>query len=104
MKIDANGAVSEAGAGGDFGSSHALDETENEGLAVGVGERADGIENRVGFGARVRGMTSGRSELFGFRGGGFFVKFVARFDAAVKIGGAIAGDGGKPSGEAGDLA
>ena len=37
-------------------------------------------------------------------GGGFFVEFFVGFDAAVKIGGAIARDGGEPCGEAGDFA
>jgi hypothetical protein len=37
MKVDANGAVGEAGAGGDFGTGHAFDEAKNEGLAVSVG-------------------------------------------------------------------
>ena len=103
-KIDAHGAVSETGAGGDFRAAHALDEAKDKRFAVGVGERADGIERCVGFGAGMRRMTSGRSELFGLRGGGFFVEFVARFDAAVKIGGAVAGDGGEPTGEAGEFA
>ena len=49
-------------------------------------------------------MTRGRSGRFNLRGGRFFVEFVAGFDAAVKIGGAVAGDGGEPSGEAGDFA
>ena len=34
----------------------------------------------------------------------FLVEFFIWFDAAVKIGGAVAGDGGEPSGEAGDFA
>ena len=36
--------------------------------------------------------------------GGFLVEFLVGFDAAAKIGGAIASDGGEPSGEAGDFA
>ncbi len=104
MKIDANGAVGEAGASGDFGAGHAFDEAKNEGLAVGVGERADGVEHRMGFGPGVRGVTSGRGDLFGLRGGGCFVEFFVGFDAAVKIGGAIASDGGEPSGETRDFA
>ena len=49
-------------------------------------------------------MSSGRRKWFGLRGSGFLVKFVIGFDAAMKIGGAIAGDGGEPSGKVGDFA
>ena len=49
-------------------------------------------------------MIRGRSERFGLCGGGFFVEFFVGFEAAVKIGGAIARDGGEPPGEAGDFA
>ncbi len=69
MKIDANGAVGEAGASGDFGAGHSFDEAKNEGFAVGVGERTNGVEDGVGFGAGVRGVTGGRGDLFGLRGG-----------------------------------
>jgi hypothetical protein len=62
------------------------------------------VEDSVGFGAGVGGVTSGRSGLLGLRGCGFFVEFVIGFGAAVKIGGAVASDGGEPSGEAGDFA
>ena len=61
MKIDANGAVGKAGAGGDFRAGQAFDETKNERFAVGVGERADGVEDSVGFGGGVRGMIRGGS-------------------------------------------
>jgi hypothetical protein len=37
-------------------------------------------------------------------GGSVLVEFFICFDTAVKIGGAVAGDGGEPSGEAGDVA
>jgi len=104
MKIDANGAVGEAGASGDFGAGHSFDEAKNEGFAVGVGERTNGVEDGVGFGAGVRGVTGGRGDLFGLRGGVFFVEFVVGFDAAMKIRGVIASDGGEPSWEARDFA
>jgi len=61
MKIDANGAVGEAGAGGDFRTCQAFNEAKNEGLAVGVRERANGIEDRMGFVAGVRGVIRGGS-------------------------------------------
>jgi len=92
MQIDANGAVGEAGAGGDFRAGHAFDEAKNEGFAVGVGERANGVEDSVGLGAGVGGVTSGKSGLFVLRRGGFFVEFVVGFYPAMKIGGAVAGD------------
>ena len=50
MKIDAHGAVGEAGARGDFRPGHALDEAENERFAISVGERAYGFEDGFGFG------------------------------------------------------
>ena len=104
MKVYAYGTVGEAGAGGDFGAGHSFDEAENEGFAVGVGERADGVENGVGFGAGVGGVSSGRNALFRLDGGGFLVEFIVGLCAAMKIGGAIAGNGSEPSGEAGDFA
>jgi hypothetical protein len=104
MKIDAYGAVREASASGDFGAGHAFDEAKDEGFAVSVGKRADGVENGVGFGAGVRGMTSGRNALFRLGGSGFLVEFFVGFDAAMKIVGAVASDGDQPSGEAGDFA
>jgi len=104
MKSDANGAVGESGTGGDFVAGHAFDEAEDEGFAVGVGERADRFENGVGFGAGVRGVIRGRSESVGLRGVRFFVEFFGGFCAAMKICGAVAGDGGEPSGEVGNFA
>ena len=104
MKSDANGAMGKAGAGGDFGAGHAFDEAEDEGFAVGVGERADRFENGVGFGAGMRRVIRGRSGSARLRGGRFFVEFVGGFCAAMKIRGAIAGDGSEPAGEAGDFA
>ena len=58
----------------------------------------------MGFGAGLRGVTRGRSRGFSLHGGRFFVEFVVGFDAAVKIGGTIAGDRGEPSWEARDFA
>ena len=104
MKIDAYGAVREASASGDFGAGHAFDEAKDEGFAVSVGKRADGVEDGVGFGAGVRGVSRGRNALFRLGGSRFLVEFFVGFEAAMKIGGAIAGDGGKPSGKAGDFA
>ncbi len=51
MKIDANGAVSEAGACGDFGTGHALDEAKDQRFAIAFGEGENGVESGVGFGA-----------------------------------------------------
>jgi hypothetical protein len=58
MKIDTYRAGSEASASGNFGAGHALDEPKNERVAVGFGERANRVEDSMGFGAGVR---SGRS-------------------------------------------
>ena len=59
MKIDADRAVSEAGARSDFGAGHAFDEAKEEGLAVSVGERADRAEHGVGFRVGVGGVPFG---------------------------------------------
>jgi hypothetical protein len=55
-KIDAHGTMGEPSACGDFGSGHALDETKDKGLAIGVGEGADGSENGLGFSGGVRSL------------------------------------------------
>ena len=99
MKIDANGTMGESGAGGNFWAGEALDEAEDQGFAIGLGESEDGVERCMGFGGGIR-----RERICGrWRGGfgvdGFFDKFVVRLAAAMKIGGAIAGDGGEPAGE-----
>jgi hypothetical protein len=94
MKIHANGAVGKAGTGRDFGAGHAFDEAKDERFAVSIGERADGFEDGAGFGAGVRGMSRGMSGSVGLRGVRFFIEFVGGFRAAMKIYGAIAGDGG----------
>jgi hypothetical protein len=104
MEIDANGTVSEAGARGDFRAGHAFDEAEDERLAVGFGERANGVEDGVGFGAGVGSGVGGGRRLLVLRGREFFVEFVVGFDAAVKVCGAVARDGGKPAGEFGGFA
>jgi hypothetical protein len=103
MKIDAHGPMGEAGALGDFWASHAFDEAKDESFAIGFRERKDGIESGVGFGTRVRSGVARR------RGGdffadGFFGKFVVRFAAAVKVGGAVASNGREPAGKFGNLA
>jgi hypothetical protein len=104
MKIDANGTVSEACARGDFGAGHTLDEAKNERLTVGFREGTDCLEDSVGFGAGVgRGTKRGR-QLLGFGGVGFLVECVVRFNAAVKIRGAVAGNGGEPAWEFGYFA
>ena len=105
MEIDADRAVSKAGAGGDFGTSHALDEAKDQSFAIAFGERENGVESGVGFGA---GMGSGGGEGEG-RGSasaasGLFDKLVERLAAAVKVRGAIASDGGEPAGEFGEFA
>jgi hypothetical protein len=104
MKIDANRAVGKAGAGGDFGASHPFDEAKDQWFTVGVREGADGVEDRVRFGAGVGGMIRGWSGGVGLRGVRLFVEFFGGFCATMKIRGAIAGDGGEPSGEARDFA
>lgn len=99
-KVDAHGAVGQAGARGDFGAAHAFDEPEDERLAIGFGERADGFESGAGFGGGVGSFRSGelrgRCGIFGRR---ICVERNIRFCVAVKIGGAIAGDGGEPAGK-----
>jgi hypothetical protein len=104
MKIDANGAVGEADAGSDFRTAHAFDEAKNEGFAVGVGKRTNGIEDGVGFSAGVRGVIHEGSGRFALRSGGHFVELFVGFGATVKVCGAITRDGSEPSGEAGDFA
>jgi hypothetical protein len=99
MKIDANGAVGESGASGDFWPSHALDETEDKSFAIGFWEGEDGVESSAGFGGGMR-TGSGGSRL---NRSGFFHELVERLAAAMKIGGAITGDGGEPAGEFGDF-
>jgi len=99
-KIDAHGTVRESSARGDFGAGHAFDETQDEWLAVGVGEGADGVESGAGLGGGVRVL--GRDE-FCSRGGlfsvGIFVDRHLGLGVAMKIGGTIAGDGGEPARE-----
>lgn len=94
MKIDADRAVGQPGACGDFGAGHAFDETQEEGLTVGVGERADRREHVVGFGSGVRCMRGG-----GIGRGGIGVEGRLLFGAAVKVNGAMACNGGEPSGK-----
>lgn len=102
MKIDANGAVGEANAHGDFRAGQALDEAKNERLAISFREGTDGIEDGVGFGAGVRRGTEGGGRLlFVLGGSGIFVELVVGFGTTMKIGGAIARDGGEPTGEFG---
>ena len=99
MKIDADGAVREAGASGDFGASHALDEAEDERLAIGFRKREDGVERGASLGAGVGSATVRRGWLVWFRGVGLFVECNVRLGAAVEVSGAVAGDGGEPASE-----
>lgn len=101
VKVDAHGAVGKAGAFGDFGAAHAFDKAQDQGFAIGFGKREDGVESGVGFGGGVRGGTGWQVVFFVE---GFFGKFMVRFAAAVKVGGAIAGDRSEPAGEFGDFA
>ena len=95
--------MSKPGARGDFGAGHAFDETEDQRLAVSFGEGADGLERGPGFGVRRlrRDEFAGGSGLFG---GSFGVERKVRFGVAMKIRGAVAGDGGEPAGEVGGIA
>ena len=103
MKIDAHGAMGEAGTRGDLRTGHAFDEAEDESLSIAFGKGKDGVESRVGFGVGVRGGRSGGSRRVGIEGGGYVDKFAGGFAAAVKVRGAIAGDGGEPGGKFGDF-
>jgi hypothetical protein len=104
MKINANGAMGEAGAGGDLGARHAFHEAKDERLAVSVGERPDGVKHCMRFGAGMRGMTRGRSDKFRLRGYGFFIELIVGLGASVKVGRPVARDGGEPSGKMGNFA
>jgi hypothetical protein len=99
MKIDANGAVRESGASGDFRAGHAFDETEDKSFAVGFWEGEDRVESSAGFSGGMR--TGSRSSRL--NRSGFFHELVDRLTTTVKIGGAITGDGGEPAGEFGDF-
>jgi len=104
MKIDAHGAVGEAGTRGDLRAGHALDEAQDERFAIGFRERADGVEDGVRLGGGVRRAATPGCRCDGFDGSGFFVKRDVVFRVAMKIGGAVAGDGGEPAGEFGRFA
>ena len=104
MKIDTHGAVGEAGARGDFWATQALDEAKNERIAVGVGKGVDGLEDGVGFGGGVGGSGGSGRRMLGVLEGGNFAEFIDGFAAAVKVGGAVASDGGEPAGEFGNFA
>jgi hypothetical protein len=103
MKIDANGAVGKAREGCDFRAGHAFDETKDEWLAIGFGERADHVENRVGFDARVGGMLFGKRAALNLDDGGFFVEFVVGFRPAMKICCTIASDRCEPARKSRDV-
>jgi hypothetical protein len=105
MKIDAHGAVGESDARGDFWTGHTLDEAKHEGLTIGLGEGADGLEDGVGLGARMgSGRERGRRLPGSFGGGGLFDELLVRFCAAVKIRGAVSSDRSEPPGKFGDFA
>jgi hypothetical protein len=103
MKIDANRPVGEAGARGDFRAGHAFHQTEDESFAVGFRETTDRIERGMGFGRGVRRGRRRKIRGIGRFLGGLFVEFVDGFATAVKIGGAVAGNGGKPAREFGGV-
>jgi hypothetical protein len=104
MKIDAHGAVREASAGSDFRAGHALDQSKNKSFAIAFGEGEDGVESGAGFDGGVRRGRRGRRRRAVFCSSGFFDEFVKRFVVTVKVGSAVAGDGGEPAGEFGDFA
>jgi hypothetical protein len=100
VEINANGPVRESGARGNFGAGHALDEAKDERFAIGVWQRAYGFENLVSFG--LLAVSCGISApLFAVK---FLIEFACRARLAVKIGGAIAGDGSEPTTETRDVA
>jgi hypothetical protein len=57
----------------------------------------------MGFGRGVRSRRRRKSGRMGRLLGDLFVKFVDRFATPVKIGGAVAGNGGKPAREFGSV-
>lgn len=100
MKIDADGAVREAGARGDFRAGHAFDEAKNERFAISTRQRADGLKHQVRFGL-IRAIGWMDCFLTFMK---FLVELVGRPRLAVEIDSAIASDGGEPTAEAGSVA
>jgi len=96
--------MSEAGACGDFGASHAFDQTEDESFAVGFRKRADSVECSVGLSEGVRTRRRGKRGRVRIRARSFVGEFVVGLSASVKIVGAVAGDGSEPTREFGDFA
>ena len=94
MKIDANGALGEAGACGDFRSGHAFDQTENQGFAISLRQPANGVESGVGFVVFAGARQAGR---------GLVRDFVKSLRVAMKIVGAIARDCEQPTRKGGGL-
>jgi hypothetical protein len=103
MKIDAYGAVRQAGARGDFGSGHAFDETKHKRFAVGFWKREDGFERNARFRGGLRSTTVGGRELAGI-GDGVIVERNIGLGAAMKIDGVVARDGGQPAGKTRNVA
>jgi hypothetical protein len=101
MKIDANGAVGETSARGDFWSGHAFHETKKQRFAVGFGESEDGIENGLRFGP---GVQSAGSRRVSSSWRGVLVERNVGLALAVEVHGAIAGDRSKPGSEAASIA
>ena len=95
MEIDADGTVREAGASRNFGASHAFDEAKDERFAIRIGQGTDGLEDLVGFGLSRAGRGMGTFLV----AVGLLVKFFGRLRMAMKIVGAIAGDGCQPASE-----
>ena len=50
VEIHAHGPMRKAGARGDFRAGHAFHKTQDERFAIGIRQRADGLENLVSFG------------------------------------------------------
>ena len=97
MKIDAHRAVREAGAGGDFGTSHAFHQAKNEGFAIGFGKSEDGRECRVGFGGRVWGRRNRKRVRMRIGARSFVSEFIRGHGTAMKVDGAVAGDRSEPT-------
>jgi hypothetical protein len=100
MEIDADRAVRQADASGDFGAGHAFDEAKDERFAIGIRQRTNCLKHLVRFGLIHAGCGM-RSFLVAVK---LFVEFSGRLRMAVKIHGAIAGDGREPATEARNVA
>jgi hypothetical protein len=100
VKIDADGAMGKAGARGDFGAGHTFDETQDERFAIRIRQRTDGFEDLMGLGW----IDASCGVIWLLTYVGLFVECIGGVRLAMKIDGAITGDGGEPSTKAGDVA